>query len=322
MGLVLGGGGITGAAYETAALMALEMATGWDPNRSEVVVGTSAGSYVAGLVRAGQLSLDVVAAAGEDRTAVTDKISSFVFKPTNALHVGKWVRYGLGPGILRPGVRLILGSPGRYSAEGIADWAEHQIGELADGWPELPTLITTYAVKRKQRVVFGTTDAPEVALRDAIAASSAVPVIFSPHEVNGELYVDGGVLSGTHADLVLGNERPLDLVLIVAPMAATAVRDGFNYDAIFDRVGKAALDREMALIHEAWPDADVVVLRPEPEVLAEMRPNPMRADRAVPTFIRTMTSMRTKLARATVWNVLEQHLEQPGHVRPGSTKRR
>lgn len=309
VGLVLGGGGITGAAYETAALMAIELATGWDPNDAEVIIGTSAGSYVAGLVRSGQLSLDVVAAAGEDRTAVTEKISSYVFKPNRASGVARWLRYGLAPGLVRPGVRLILGSPGRYSAEGIAEWAEHQIGDLAHGWPDRPTLITSYGIKRKKRVVFGSVEAPDVSLRDAIAASSAVPVIFSPHPIGDELYVDGGVMSGTHSDLILGNPDPLDLVLILAPMAADAEREGFNYDALFDRVGKAALDAEMVLIKDKWPNADVIVLRPEPEVLEEMRPNPMKADAAVPTFIRTMTSMRTKLARATMWSVLERHLE-------------
>lgn len=315
VGLVLGGGGITGAAYETAALMALELATGWDPNESEVIVGTSAGSYVAGLVRAGQLSLDVVASGGDDRSAVAEKISSFVFKPTRAAGLGRWLRYGLAPGLVRPGVRLVLGSPGRYSTDGIAEWAEHQIGPLSRSWPSRPTLITSYGIKKGKRVVFGTEEAPDVSLMDAIAASSAVPVIFSPHTIDGELYVDGGVVSGTHADLVLGNREPLDLVLIIAPMAADAERKGFNYDSLFDRVGKAALDREMATIHDAWPDTDVIVLRPEPEVLDEMRPNVMKAEAAVPTFIRTMTSMRTKLARSNVWSLLERHLEvtaQPG----------
>ena len=32
VGLVLGGGGITGAAFHFGTLLALRMATGWDPN--------------------------------------------------------------------------------------------------------------------------------------------------------------------------------------------------------------------------------------------------------------------------------------------------
>ncbi|MDX1448744.1 MAG: mycothiol synthase [Acidimicrobiia bacterium] len=37
VGIVLGGGGVTGASYEMAALMALELATGWDPARADVI---------------------------------------------------------------------------------------------------------------------------------------------------------------------------------------------------------------------------------------------------------------------------------------------
>lgn len=289
--------------------MALELATGWNPDDAEVIVGTSAGAYVAGLVRSGQLSLDVLVEQSDDRAAVAGKISGYVFKANGSPSVGRWIRHGLAPGLLRPGVRLILGSPGRYSADGIEDWAMYQIGEDAGSkWPDKPTLITSYSLEAHRRVVFGTVDAPDVSLAQAIAASSAVPLIFSPYELDGGLYVDGGVVSGTHVDLVLGSPHPLDLVLILAPMAADRSHDGFAFDAIFDRVGKAALDEETEMIRRAWPQADIVVLRPEPEVLEEMRPNPMKAEAAVPTFIRTMMSMRTKLARAAVWSKLEHHL--------------
>ena len=309
VGLVLGGGGVTGAAYEMAALMSIEMATGWNPDDAEVIVGTSAGSFVAGVVRAGRLSLDRMVEHREDGAAVSARISQHLFKNGRAGGLGRWARHGLGPGLLKPGVRLILGSPGRYASEGIADWAEAQIGDLVDGWPTKPTLITAYDLQAARRVAFGTTDAPDVAMRDAIAASSAVPIIFSPHRIDGTDYVDGGVVSGTHADLVLGNPEPLDLVLVLAPMAALGKRDGaLAYEALFDRVGKAALIRETALIEETWPSADIIVIRPEPEVLAVMRPNPMKPEAAVPTFIKTLTSMRTKLAKAATWGMLEHHL--------------
>ena len=51
VGIVLGGGGVSGAAYELGCLMALRLATDWDPNEAEVIVGTSAGSTVAAITR-------------------------------------------------------------------------------------------------------------------------------------------------------------------------------------------------------------------------------------------------------------------------------
>ena len=49
--LVLGGGGIAGYAYHAAALAVLQRMTGWDPRTAELIVGTSAGSNVAAILR-------------------------------------------------------------------------------------------------------------------------------------------------------------------------------------------------------------------------------------------------------------------------------
>ena len=51
--LALGAGGVVGHAYHAGVLAALEEATGWDPRDAEVIVGTSAGSVVGSLLRAG-----------------------------------------------------------------------------------------------------------------------------------------------------------------------------------------------------------------------------------------------------------------------------
>ncbi len=76
VGLVLGGGGITGVAYEMAVLMAIELATGWDPNDAEVVVGTSSGSFVGSLVRNEALNLDSLVRPSDNREGVAERIRS------------------------------------------------------------------------------------------------------------------------------------------------------------------------------------------------------------------------------------------------------
>ncbi len=310
VGLVLGGGGVTGASYEMAALMAIEMATGWDPNTADVVVGTSAGAFVGGIVRSGRLELSSIVKPTDNPGDVAARISKQLFRPTRSgAGVTRWVRHGIVPGLRRPGLRLILGSPGMYDSDAIAEWMEYHVGEAAHGWPDRPLLISAYDLKRKKRVVFGSDTSDEVTLGQAVAASSAVPMIFSPYSINGSTYVDGGVLSGTHADLVLGSPTPLDLVLILAPMAATEKRlRATPIETLLDRVGQTALESELAEIRKEWPDTDVVVLRPEPEVLAKMRPNPMKPELAVPSFVQTLTSMSTKLAHSSVWDKLHRHL--------------
>ncbi len=52
-GLVLGGGGILGAAWMVGALKALEDVHGFDPRTADYIVGTSAGSVLTALLGAG-----------------------------------------------------------------------------------------------------------------------------------------------------------------------------------------------------------------------------------------------------------------------------
>lgn len=309
VGLVLGGGGITGASYHLAALFAINLATGWHPNDSEVIVGTSAGSFVASTIRAGDLSIDSIVRPHEGREQVAERIQRQIFQRQRPSGVIRWVRRGLLPGLRKPGVTLLLGSPALHHAGGIADWVVEQTGAMADGWPDRATVIVAYDIVNSSRVAFGTIAAPDVALKDAVAASSAVPVIFNPYEIDGHYYVDGGIISGTHADLLLGNSDPLDLVLVLAPMAAEEPRQGARfYEDVFDRVGRIALYDELRAIEAAWPDTDILVLQPSPMVMAAMRPNPMEPAAAVPTFVRTLASMRNKLAKPEVWTVLDRHL--------------
>ncbi|HEU4318858.1 MAG TPA: patatin-like phospholipase family protein [Acidimicrobiia bacterium] len=310
VGLVLGGGGITGAAYEMAALMALRAATDWDPNQAEVVIGTSSGAFVSALVRHDALTLDSLVLTTDDRKDVAERIRSHVYARGDSVGMTDWVRYGLLPGVRRPGLTMFLGSPARFSPAGIGDWVTTHIGqEAANSWPDLPTAIVAYDIKRGSRVAFGSDQAPEIAIKDAVAASSAVPVVFRPHRVEDSLYVDGGISSGTHADLVLGHSRQLDLILVVAPMAAEIQRQRARFhEKMFDRVGTRSLSQEMAMIRDAWPDTDVVALSPSPSVQNAMRPNPMDTTRAVATFTRTLISMKRTLARPDVWERLDHHL--------------
>lgn len=58
-GLVLGGGGMLGAAWMTGAMAVLAEAIGWDPREAEMIVGTSAGSVLAALLGAGASAEDL-----------------------------------------------------------------------------------------------------------------------------------------------------------------------------------------------------------------------------------------------------------------------
>lgn len=310
---MLGGGGITGAAYEMAALMAIELATGWDANRSEVIVGTSSGSFVTALVRSQALGLDSLVLPEDTRADVTERIRRHIYTRGPGVAVGDWVRHGIVPGVRRPGLTMFLGSPAPYHAGGLAEWVTTHVGEgAAEGWPSQPTAIVAHDMREGIRVPFGTASAPKVGLAEAVAASSAIPLMFRPYPINGSLYVDGGVSSGTHADLVLGSPKPLDLVIVLAPLAAEIQRKRARFhEKMFDRVGTRSLRQEIDLIEAAWPSCDVVVLTPSPSVQNASRPNPMDPAKSVPTFMRTLIAMKRNLAHPDVWARLDEHLTVP-----------
>jgi NTE family protein len=310
VGLVLGGGGITGASYHLGTLLALEMATGWHPSRADVIVGTSCGAFTAAMLRGGQLNIDAFLDEAHSRDEVARRLRSRVYRrSTRPKGVVRWVRRGILPGLTRPDLRLVAGSPALYTTEGIVAWVEERLGPLADTWPAEPTVICAFDLAGRRRAPFGTDAAPSVSLKLAVAASVAVPMVFEPVQIAGRWYADGGIASGTSADLVLGSPAQLDLVIVVAPMAASESREGARfYEDAFDRAGRAALTQELERIRTEWPGTDIVVFRPDERVLAVTRPNPLSTKAAVPAFLRTLRSLKDELARPDTWQVLRRHL--------------
>ncbi len=173
VGLVLGGGGITGAAYEFAALMAIRMATGWNPNDAEIVIGTSAGATVAAVVRADRLEIDVLTSGDRTRQEYVEHVSSFLLRRTRPSGFRRWLRHGLLPGLRKPGLEMTLGGPALFDPLGVAEYVDLLAGPLARSWPDQPTLITAFDLAEKRMVVFGADDGPKTELRMAVAASSA-----------------------------------------------------------------------------------------------------------------------------------------------------
>ncbi len=290
-------------------MLALRMATGWEPNDSEVIIGTSSGAFVAAMIRGDRLDLGTLVGDAHSRDEVADRLSGYIYRRTTPRGLARWVKRGLLPGILKPNLELTLGSPAINSTEGIGEWVAEMLGPLADGWPDHPTVIVGFDLESRERVPFGTEAAPAVSLREAVEASAAVPFIFQPVLLHGRWYADGGIASGTSADLLLANPEPLDLIIINAPLAADETREGaFFMEGIFDRVGRSALEGELAVIKDTWPDTDILLLRPDPRVLAAARPNPLSVKAAVPSFLRTLMSMNDLLAHHDVWEILEKHL--------------
>src|SRR5207342_2116359 len=72
VGLVLGAGGVLGGSWLVGALHALASETGWDPGSADYIVGTSAGSMIAGLAGSGVPPWFMVAHSAGETLEVND----------------------------------------------------------------------------------------------------------------------------------------------------------------------------------------------------------------------------------------------------------
>ncbi len=72
-------------------------------------------------------------------------------------------------------------------------------------------------------VAFGTPDAPNADLADAVAASCAIPGFYHPVEIDGRRYVDGGMRSTSNLDALAG--EGLDIVICLNPMSSLHAAD-------------------------------------------------------------------------------------------------
>jgi NTE family protein len=222
VGLVLGGGGITGLAWLVGALEALRDRTGWDPASADVLAGTSAGAVVATVLASGGSPLGLLTFA-EDSKA----LDAAVRKATAGSGGASWPL--AWPGSLALGVAGLLTTDLRHRVTSLAGFLPRGLrpndeirglthAATAGGWPTDRKLwLHTCDYRTGERVTFGRPEAPAAALADAVAASCAVPGYYRPVRIGDRRYVDGGLWSLTNADALAG--EACDIVLCLAPMS-------------------------------------------------------------------------------------------------------
>ena len=299
-GLVLGAGGVLGAAWTIGALAALEQERGRDPRDAAALVGTSAGSVMASFLGCG-IGVDVL--LDHQRGIVNAEAPNITYDPDRDAG-------GALPPLPRPGIGSARGllstamRPWRVTPMGALSSVLPQgrgslvpSGTLVDAvcppgaWASHPsTWIVAMDYDSGKRVVFGRDGAPHAALRDAVMSSCAIPGWYAPIRIGGRRYVDGGTCSATSLDVL----APLDLdeVVVLAPMAS------FDYDRpttvagrMERRVRRLVTKRLVGEIRKVTATGTrVTVLGPGAEDLAAIGSNlmdPTRRIRVLETSLRT-----------------------------------
>src|SRR6201989_531334 len=302
--LVLGGGGFTGGVYEIGALRALDLlSVNRTVNEFDVYVGTSAGSFVAAAVANGVTPEEMM------RVIVQQVPTSFPDARVSALLHPNY-REIVTRGLLVPfrvaqlvralirdlrqvsavdiaiGLAEVLPS-GLYSEAGIERYVRTILSDpgRTDDFRLLRNELYLAATDLDtcERIVFGAEDWDDVPISTAVAASSALPMIYKPVRVKDRELVDGGIVSTTNLDIAV--EAGAKLIVVVNPLVPyvndfkkriptlTGSRARRVSDMGFPQIGYQAFKLlAYQRLHdlarrweERYPGVDVILVEPEPD---------------------------------------------------------
>jgi NTE family protein len=300
--LVLGGGGFTGGVYEIGALRALDLlAVNRTVNQFDVYVGTSAGSFVAALTANGVTPEEMMRVVNQQvPTPFRDVDRGTLMRP-NALEFAQSAALlplrmvGLTRNVLTQlratsAIDLAVGlaealPSGLYDGRGIEEYMGAVLSDpdRANDFRLLENelYLTATDLDTCERIVLGEGDWDDVPISRAVAASTALPMVYKPVQIKGRDLVDGGLRSTTNVDIAV--EAGAKFVVVVNPLVpyvndfqkviptmwgsrVRRVRDmGFpqiGYQA-FKLLAHQHLHEAVAHWKERYPGVDIILIEPE-----------------------------------------------------------
>ncbi len=245
--LVLAGGGLTGAVYEIGALRAIDdLLVNRTVNDFDIYVGTSAGALVSTLLANGMTPKSMLQVVNGIHPVIQPIGRNHIFNfnmgeiwrrsvelPRKLLQA--WSHYARNRSDMTVfdfvwSLSEALPS-GFYDNRALADYMHHSLLQagFSDTFGELEKELFIIAtdLDSGERAVFGCGEMDHVPISQAVAASSAVPLVYKPVRINGREYVDGGMRGNASIDLAI--ERGAELVICINPLVPF---DNSNHDAI------------------------------------------------------------------------------------------
>jgi predicted acylesterase/phospholipase RssA len=236
VGIALAGGGPAGAIYEIGALRALDEALPeLDFNALHVYVGVSAGAFIASNLANGLSTAQMARAIIKPAPGEHPFVPETFFTP-NVHELGR--RSLSLPRLLKEALQRYAADPRELSfSESLLRMGRALPVSVFDNEPIRAYLEKIYSIKgrtddfrklqRKLVVVaadldgaravrFGEPGFDHVPISKAVQASSALPGLYSPVEIDGRYYVDGVLLKTLHASVAL--EAGADLLLCINPI--------------------------------------------------------------------------------------------------------
>ena len=244
VGLALAGGGPGGAIYEIGALFALDEAMdGLDLTRLSCYVGVSAGALLAACLANG-MSPELLARVLDQPVEGEEPFDPGIFFSPN---YREFARRGLAlPALFaqmiwsltrRRSERTVLASVGRltralptglFDNEPIRRYLERVLARpgRTDDFRKLRTELVIVAtdLASGRPIRFGSPGRSQVPISLAVQASTAMPGLYPPVEIDGRNCVDGVLLKTVHASVAL--DYGVELLLCVNPIVPVDTTTG------------------------------------------------------------------------------------------------
>ena len=300
-GLVLGAGGVLGAAWMVGALQALQDELGVDVREFDALVGTSAGSILAALLGSGVSVADLVNHQRGDQVE-SGLLAGFHFDYAEATGGDRPSRSRPGLGsrelLIRKARQLHQLPPtavlaaflpeGRGNLDAVGALISHVVPQ---GWVARGGVtVVALDYDTGDRVAFGSPNAWPASLTEAVMASCAIPGWYQPVRIGDHRFIDGGAWSSTNLDLLAG--QGLDEVYVLAPQVSFDADSPTQWATRLERQWRNRVTlrvlRESTTVHREG--TEVTILGPGREDLEAMGGNLMDLTRR-PTVIET--SLRT-----------------------------
>jgi predicted acylesterase/phospholipase RssA len=300
IGLALAAGAPEGAIYEIGALRALDEAIdGLDLNHLFIYVGVSAGAIIganlANDLTTAQMCRAIVShEPGEHpfvpETFFTPAVAE-VRRGSQALprllweSVRQWITQPRDLTLLESLTRVSQALPvGIFDNQPIREYVQKvfAVKGRTDDFRRLGKRLVVVAsdLDSGQSVRFGEPGLDHIPISLAVAASSALPGLYPPVEIEGRHYVDGILLKTMHASVAL--EAGADLVICVNPIVPIDTRGTVEAGLMsrgklldhglpavlsqtFRTLIHSRLEVGMASYRRKFKDADVVVFKPRPD---------------------------------------------------------
>ena len=236
IGLAIAGGGPVGLIYEVGALRALDEALeGIDFNHLHAYVGVSAGAVLAALL-ANRMSAGEICHTFISNESTEHPLDPQIFLTPAFREYGRrllsvpkllWEacsRYLQAPqdhsfiqGLMRLGRALPAGV---FDNEPIHEYLERMWDEpgRTNDFRQLTNKLYVVAVDLDtgESVKFGAPGYDRVPISRAVQASTALPGLYPPVQINGRYFVDGALRKTMHASVAL--QEGLDLLLCINPL--------------------------------------------------------------------------------------------------------